>query len=162
MHYLLLLSEAPTATTTHDDDADDLATPTVAREAAHDRVAPDAHDGVGPAADAGTVDPADDWGAYTLALSRAGVLVSGSALQGVDTATSVRVRGGRRLLTDGPFAETKEHLLGFYVIDVPDLDVALDWAARVPCVRTGTVEVRPLLPGSDTATTLAAMAAEPA
>ncbi len=103
------------------------------------------------------VDPArtgdgvfDDWAAYTRALHEAGVLVTGAALHGIDTATSVRVRGGQRLLTDGPFADTKEHLIGFYIIDVPDLDPALAWAARVPHVRTGTVEVRPLVPGSST------------
>lgn len=89
-----------------------------------------------------------DWAAYTRALHEAGVLVSGAGLHGVDTATSVRVRAGERLLTDGPFADTKEHLIGYYVLDVPGLDAALDWAAKVPNVRTGTVEVRPVLPGS--------------
>jgi hypothetical protein len=73
-------------------------------------------------------------------------MVSGAGLQGVETATTVQVRAGERLLTDGPFADTKEHLLGFYVIDVPDLDTALDWAAKVPNVRTGSVEVRPVMP----------------
>ena len=57
----------------------------------------------------------------------------------------MQVRGGERLLTDGPFADTKEHLIGFYVIDVPDLDTALAWAAKVPNVRTGSVEVRPVI-----------------
>lgn len=85
-----------------------------------------------------------DWVAYTRALSDAGVLVSGAGLHAPDTATSVRVRGGERLVTDGPFADTKEHLVGFYVIEVADLDTALGWAARVPNVRTGTVEVRPI------------------
>jgi hypothetical protein len=63
----------------------------------------------------------------------------------------VRVRGGERLLTDGPFADTKEHLIGFYVIDVPDLDTALAWAAKVPNVRTGSVEVRPVMPDAEAA-----------
>jgi len=76
------------------------------------------------------------------------VLVSGAALHGPGTATAVRRRGGRQLLTDGPWAETKEHLVGFYVIDAPDLDVALEWAGRVPNVRTGTVEVRPIADSS--------------
>lgn len=96
-----------------------------------------------------------DWAAYTDALRSAGVLVDGAALRPPATATSVRVRRGRRLLTDGPFAETKEHLIGYYVIDVPGLDDALAWAARVPNVRTGTVEVRPVTPGSDVASALA-------
>jgi len=91
-----------------------------------------------------------DWAAYTLALHEAGILVGGAGLQGNETATTVRVRDGQRLLTDGPFADTKEHLIGFYVVEVPDLDTALDWAARVPNARTGSVEVRPVTPGSDT------------
>jgi hypothetical protein len=85
----------------------------------------------------------DDWVAYTRAVKRAGVLVGAEQLQVVDTATSVRLRSGERLLTDGPFIETKEHLLGFYLVEVPDLDAAIDWAARMPAVRYGTVEVRP-------------------
>jgi hypothetical protein len=76
-------------------------------------------------------------------VKRAGVLVGAEQLQVVDTATSVRLRSGERLLTDGPFIETKEHLLGFYLVEVPDLDAAIDWAARMPAVRYGTVEVRP-------------------
>src|SRR3954468_9582024 len=91
----------------------------------------------------------EDWNAYTQALIEAGIMVNGAGLQGVETATTVQVRGGERLLTDGPFADTKEHLLGFYVIDVPDLDTALDWAAKVPNVRTGSVEVRPILPTAE-------------
>jgi hypothetical protein len=63
----------------------------------------------------------------------------------------VQVRSGERLLTDGPFADTKEHLIGFYVIDVPDLDTALEWAAKVPNVRTGSVEVRPVMPDAEAA-----------
>jgi hypothetical protein len=92
-----------------------------------------------------------DWGTYTQALIEAGILVSGAGLQGADVATTVRVRAGERLLTDGPFADTKEHLIGFYVIDVPDLDTALEWAATVPNVRTGSVEVRPVLPDAEAA-----------
>jgi hypothetical protein len=93
----------------------------------------------------------EDWTAYTLALQEAGIMVSGAGLQGADVATTVRVRGGERLLTDGPFADTKEHLIGFYVIDVPDLDTALAWAAKVPNVRTGSVEVRPVMPDAEAA-----------
>ena len=96
-----------------------------------------------------------DWLTYTRALQDAGVLVGGSALHGTDTATTVRVRAGQSLVTDGPFAETKEHLVGFYLIDVSDLDAALAWAAQVPSARTGSVEIRPVVPGSDVATMLA-------
>jgi len=84
--------------------------------------------------------------AYTRALKSAGALVALEALQEVDTATTVRLRGGERLLTDGPFVETKEYLLGFYLVEVPDLDAAIDWAARMPHIRHGTVEVRPVQP----------------
>lgn len=96
----------------------------------------------------------DDWTAYTVALRDAGVLVTGSGLHAPDVATTVRVRDGERLLTDGPFSETKEHIIGFYVIDAPDLDVALDWAARVPNARSGGIEVRPLRPELTVAATL--------
>src|SRR6266540_1481786 len=89
----------------------------------------------------------DDWVAYTRALKRAGVLVGAERLQVADTATSVRLRAGERLLTDGPYIETKEHLLGFYLVDVADLDAAIDWAARMPHIRRGTVEVRPVQVG---------------
>ena len=91
----------------------------------------------------------EDWTAYTRALVEAGIMVSGAGLQGVETATTVQVRRGERLLTDGPFADTKEHLIGFYVIDVPDLDTALEWAAKVPNVRIGSVEVRPVMPNAE-------------
>lgn len=77
-------------------------------------------------------DPGGEWFGYTQAARDAGVLVAAEQLTHDETATSVRVRGGDRLVTDGPFMEIKEHLLGFYLIDVPDLDAALDWAARMP------------------------------
>lgn len=89
----------------------------------------------------------DDYVAYTQALKSAGVLLGAEQLQMADTATSVRLRAGERLLTDGPFIETKEHLLGFYLIEVADLDAAIDWAARMPHIRRGTVEVRPVQTG---------------
>ena len=86
--------------------------------------------------------------AYT-ALSRemeaAGVALGGEGLQPTSTATTVRVRDGERLLTDGPFAETREALGGFYLIDVEDLDAALGWAAKMPNIAYGTVEVRPVV-----------------
>jgi hypothetical protein len=86
----------------------------------------------------------DSWVEYTRALKEAGVLGGAEQLREIGTATSVRVRGGERLLTDGPFIETKEHLLGFYLVDVPNLDAAVEWAARMPAVRYGTIEVRPV------------------
>jgi hypothetical protein len=73
-----------------------------------------------------------------------GVLKSGEGLKGVETATSLRQRDGKIETMDGPFAETKEYLGGYYVIDVPDLDAALKYAAQVPAVAHGTVEVRAL------------------
>jgi len=85
------------------------------------------------------------WNAYTQSLSDAGVLVAGDALEGIDTATTVRERSGETVLTDGPFAETKEILGGYYLIDVPDLDAALKWAAQVPNAPYGSVEVRPVM-----------------
>jgi hypothetical protein len=85
------------------------------------------------------------WFEYTQALQDAGALVSGDALQPVDSATTVRVRGGETLTTDGPFAETKEILGGYYIIDVPDLDAALDWAAKIPSAPYGSTEVRPVM-----------------
>jgi hypothetical protein len=104
---------------------------------------PGAADGVQPADD-GVI---DNWIDYTAATKLAGVLLGAERLAHVETATSVTLQGGQRLLTDGPFIETKEHLLGFYLLDVPDLDTALDWAARMPVVRYGTVEVRPVREG---------------
>jgi hypothetical protein len=89
----------------------------------------------------------DDWLDYTRALKQAGALLGAEQLDRTDTATSVSLLDGERLLTDGPFMETKEHLGGFYLIDVPDLDTALDWAARMPLMRYGTVEVRPVREG---------------
>ena len=88
-----------------------------------------------------------EWIRYTQAAKDQGVLVAAEQLTHSETATSVRIRGGDRLVTDGPFMETKEHLLGFYLIDVPDLDSALDWAARMPAVNGGTVEVRAAMTG---------------
>jgi hypothetical protein len=85
------------------------------------------------------------WYEYTEGLRKAGVHVAGDALHGRETATTVRVRDGETQVTDGPFAETKELLGGYYVIDVPDLDTALAHAARIPSVGRGSVEVRPVL-----------------
>jgi hypothetical protein len=88
----------------------------------------------------------EDWVAFDKAVSGAGIGVSSASMQDFTTATTVRVTGsGECTVTDGPFAETREILGGVYVIDVPDLDVALAWAARCPGSRGGgTVEVRPV------------------
>ena len=74
-----------------------------------------------------------------------GVMRGGDALKPVDTATSVRVRGGKVETMDGPFAETREHLGGYYLLDVPDLDTALQYAAQIPVAQFGTIEVRPVM-----------------
>jgi hypothetical protein len=83
---------------------------------------------------------------YTQELAQAGILLSGEALEGVDTATSVSVRDGQTITVDGPFAETKEVLAGFYVIEVGHLDDAIKWAAKIPTATDGTIEVRPVRP----------------
>jgi hypothetical protein len=85
------------------------------------------------------------WQAYTEALLEAGVHVAGNALQPAETATTLQVRGGETVISDGPFADTKELLAGYYLIDVPDLDAALAWAARMPQIERNTVEVRPVV-----------------
>jgi len=84
---------------------------------------------------------------FNKAVAEAGVWIAGDALHGTDTATTVKVDdGGTRLVTDGPFAETREILGGYYILDVPDLDSALDWAARCPGSQNGgSIELRPLV-----------------
>lgn len=82
--------------------------------------------------------------AYGEALHAAGIFVAGAGLGSPDNATIVSVRDGKRQVQDGPYAETKEFLGGFVVIDVPDLDTALEWAARNPAAAQGSVEVLPL------------------
>ena len=77
-------------------------------------------------------------------LRRSGKLLAAEPLEPVDTATTVRVRNGRVAITDGPFAETKEQLAGFYLVDAADLDEAIDIASRIPPAREGTIEVRPV------------------
>ena len=104
---------------------------------------PGAGDNPGPAP-AGVI---ESWLDYTAAIKEAGVLLGAEQLTWPDTATTVRLSEGERLLTDGPFAETKEHLLGFYLLEADSLDVALDWAAKMPIMRYGTVEVRPVREG---------------
>jgi hypothetical protein len=75
----------------------------------------------------------------------AGAIKGGNALQPTATATTVRVRDGKRLTTDGPFAETKEQLGGYYLVDAPDLDAAIAIAAKIPGARHGSIEVRPIM-----------------
>jgi hypothetical protein len=74
-----------------------------------------------------------------------GTMIGGEALKGVETATSLRIKSGKVETMDGPFAETREYLGGYYIVDVPDLDAALKYAAMVPSAAYGTVEVRPLM-----------------
>jgi hypothetical protein len=77
--------------------------------------------------------------------SEAGVMLGGEGLQPSSTATTVRVRDGETITSDGPFAETREQLGGYYLLDCRDLDEALSWAARIPGAATGTIEVRPVM-----------------
>jgi hypothetical protein len=86
------------------------------------------------------------WRAYYQALVAAGVYVGASALELPETGTTVRVKDGKRRVQDGPYADTKEQLAGFIIIEVPSVDAALEWAARCPGASIGAVEVRPLAP----------------
>lgn len=88
----------------------------------------------------------DECKAYADSLLQSGHLVAGEALESVETATTVRVRGGKVSVTDGPFAETKEQLAGFYLIDARDLNEAIQVAAKIPPARVGSIEVRPIRP----------------
>ena len=85
------------------------------------------------------------WFDYTDELRQAGVMAGGEALHPTSSATTVRVKNGKRVVTDGPFAETKEQLGGFYLIDVDNLDEALKWAEKIPSADRGSVEVRPVV-----------------
>lgn len=87
----------------------------------------------------------DAWNAYSRALRESGIVVHGAALQAPETGTSVSVRDGKRKVHDGPYAETKEFLGGFHIIEAPNLDVALEWAARSPAAGYASVEVLPVL-----------------
>jgi hypothetical protein len=86
------------------------------------------------------------WQAYVDAVRASGCVKNGHGLEPPRTATTVRVAAGKRQVQDGPFAETREHLGGYFVIDVPSLDTALEWAARAPNASAGHTEVRPVLP----------------
>lgn len=100
--------------------------------------------------DAKRVEKMDEWmptcAAYAEAMKKAGIYVCGERLRAAASTTTVRVSDGRTRVVDGPYAEAKEQLGGFHIIDVPDLDTALAWAARCPSASRGTVEVRPIWP----------------
>ncbi|MDH3701914.1 MAG: YciI family protein [Alphaproteobacteria bacterium] len=85
------------------------------------------------------------YGAFTNEVKEAGILKEGAPLQGVDTATTVRVRNGKAETLDGPFAETKEVLGGYYILDCKNLDEALSYAAKIPTAAYGSIEVRPVM-----------------
>ena len=82
--------------------------------------------------------------AFTKEITEAGVIAGGEALQPIAAATSVRIRNGETITTDGPFAETKEQLGGYYMLDCENLDEAIKWAAKIPGAAHGTIEVRPI------------------
>lgn len=92
-------------------------------------------------------DPAElqEWFDLTEAMQKEGIMLAGDALQPTATATTVRTRKGGTVTSDGPFAETKEQLGGYYIIDVPDLDEAIRWAARMPNADRGSIEIRPVM-----------------
>ncbi|MBA3870492.1 MAG: YciI family protein [Anaerolineae bacterium] len=88
------------------------------------------------------------WQSLTVDMKNAGVLIDTNGLAPVSDATSVRVRNGKTIIADGPFAETHEQLGGFFLIDCKDLDEATSWAAKIPGAQWGTIEVRPLWSGA--------------
>jgi hypothetical protein len=90
------------------------------------------------------------WEDYTQSLLDAGAHIAGEGLKESSTATTVKLQGDERIVTDGPFAETKEQLGGFYLIDVENLDEAIDWAKRVPLMDGMSTEVRPVMDYSET------------
>ena len=86
-----------------------------------------------------------EYGAFTQSIIQSGHFKAGDGLQPVSTATTVRVRDGKTVMTDGPFAETREQLGGYYLVDAKDLDAAIAIAARIPGARDGSIEVRPVM-----------------
>jgi hypothetical protein len=92
-----------------------------------------------------------DYRSFTESIAKSGNYKGGNPLQGIKTATTVRVRDGKRQTTDGPFAETREQLGGYYLIDAKDLDDAIGIAERIPAAKTGSIEVRPIAPMPSTA-----------
>ena|SRR3989442_10295481 len=83
--------------------------------------------------------------AFLQEMQQRGLLTGGAALQPTGTATTVRVRGGKTMITDGPFAETKEQLAGFYILNCKDLDEAIELAGKIPDVVSGSIEIRPVI-----------------
>jgi hypothetical protein len=95
--------------------------------------------------DAGTTQKMfEEYGAFTQSIIQSGAFKAGDRLQDTATATTVRVRDGKTLTTDGPFAETREQLAGYYLVEAKDLDAALAIAARIPGAKVGSIEVRPI------------------
>ncbi len=86
------------------------------------------------------------WSAFIGAMRQSGIIVNGDGLEPPHTATTLRIRDGKRVVQDGPFADSKEQLGGYFIIDVPDLDAALEWAAKSPSASVGSVEIRPVMP----------------
>lgn len=86
-----------------------------------------------------------EYGAYTEAVKQAGIFRAGEPLQPPSTATTIRIRQGNKVMTDGPFAETKEWLCGLYFLECASLDEALEWAAKCPGAKYGSMEVRPVM-----------------
>ncbi len=86
-----------------------------------------------------------DYGVFTQSIIQSGNFKAGDALQGTDKATTVRVRDGKPVVTDGPFAETREALVGYYLVEAKDLDEAIGMAARIPSAKYGSIEVRPIM-----------------
>jgi hypothetical protein len=87
----------------------------------------------------------DEYWAYSVELKKSGKMLSCEPLDPTPTATTIRVRNGKTIPTDGPFADTKEQLGGIYVVDVKDLNEAIAWASRIPDARNGSIEIRPLM-----------------
>ena len=88
----------------------------------------------------------EEYMAYSKRIKKEGKYISGEALEPVSTATTVRVKSGKTVTTDGPFAETREQLGGFYMVEAKNLDEAIALAAAIPASRTGSIEVRPIMP----------------
>lgn len=86
------------------------------------------------------------WSAFIGAMQQSGIVINGDGLEPPHTATTLRIRDGKRVVQDGPFADTKEQLGGYFIIEVPDLDAALDWAAKSPAASGGSIEIRPVMP----------------
>ena len=87
-----------------------------------------------------------EYGAFNEALAKAGAMRGGNRLKPSSATTSVRVRDKKAVVLDGPYSETQEQLGGYYLIDVPDLDAAIEWAKRLPAAQFGTIEIRPIWP----------------